>query len=162
MRLALALLAAVALGVAGCGNSRPKPDALQAAASRAQPTDWARRANAICTRTQREVEALGTPATEAELKALLPKMIRIRRHWLKSLRALDPPPGEERRVERLLRLYDAVVGAERDALAALRAGDSVAFTGAAMRLAVLGSRSDRLAIRLGAGRCTQEPPSGAG
>jgi hypothetical protein len=105
--VAAALLAGVAVLAAGCGGedgSSSASTATQAAPTTApsttapattaptKPVDaWARRADAICTRYQKQIGAVPPPATEAEAAATLRKTLVPIRKQEAALEKLGPP-----------------------------------------------------------------------
>jgi hypothetical protein len=85
--------------------------------------EWARDADAICAEYDRKYAALGTAEELPELARLLDKAIAHLEAEREELARLEPPEGDERRVEEMLAaMGDAAAGARR-ARAAARSGD---------------------------------------
>ncbi len=99
--VAIALAAAIALGVVGCSGSAPAASA---------KTSFQQQANTICRQMKVRGEALTAPVSTAKDPEALPKVLRQMNELIidtvGQLRALTPPPGDE-----------ATVAAALDALA---------------------------------------------
>jgi hypothetical protein len=124
--------------------------------------DYAKRANKVCDRVERELRKLdvGSAETSDEVSALLDQVIARSRAAIDRLKALDPPEGEarktaERFVGTLEREFEEnALPALDDLRAAIISGDRAAAANAAKRLGELeNARSDRFARQLGADSC---------
>src|SRR5437588_3522393 len=99
----LVALAAV-LVTAGCGG-----------AARLSRADYAAKADAICSRSARQISALGQPGNLTQLARFAARSVRIARKAIVDVRALKPPRDEEAAARR----WTAQVARVADEVAAL-------------------------------------------
>ena len=100
----------VSLVIAGVVVSSVVPVGVAGAATKAPSHDeYVERADAICNRTTDKIDAviedLGLDPTDDEARAAVDRVVALTRKELDKLRALTPPRGETRRVEKV---YEAV------------------------------------------------------
>jgi hypothetical protein len=113
---ALVVLAALA---AGCGS-----DGGGESLSR---EEWIAQADAICAKGARELEALGEPASAAELIELTSNAVEVVERQLAKLRALRPPAEAEADYARMLDLTAEQVEIARKISDAAKDGDAGAI-----------------------------------
>lgn len=123
-KLASMLLVALALGIAACGSSGPKP--LSAAQLRAQAT-------AVCQDVGRQVRALQLSATAASMRTSLARAAAVLSDGVARLHALTPPRQLASRYD----LFVAWKASQRDAARELSRAGGRADLSARSRQAVL-------------------------
>jgi hypothetical protein len=99
MRRGLLALVAVLLA-AGCGSS-----------SRLSPEEYSKRADAICTKYNAKIKALGQPGSIRALPGYVDRALPIARKGTDELRGLKPPKDEEKTAKEWLDQNDSVVAA---------------------------------------------------
>jgi hypothetical protein len=125
------------LGLQACAQRPPSPaeeeeedgETTTALATTAAPekSEWATRADRICTEAQTRIDALPAPADPAAVAAQLAQVVGIAKEEVEDLRALTPPPDQVDAVQRFLdalgrsvsaleRLVDATVEGNEDAI----------------------------------------------
>jgi hypothetical protein len=125
------------LGLQACAQRPPSPaeeeeedgETTNAPATTAAPekSEWATRADRICTEAQTRIDALPAPADPAAVAAQLAQVVGIAKEEVEDLRALTPPPDQVDAVQRFLdalgrsvsaleRLVDATVEGNEDAI----------------------------------------------
>jgi hypothetical protein len=125
------------LGLQACAQRPPSPaeeeeedgETTTAPATTAAPekSEWATRADRICTEAQTRIDALPAPADPAAVAAQLAQVVGIAKEEVEDLRALTPPPDQVDAVQRFLdalgrsvsaleRLVDATVEGNEDAI----------------------------------------------
>jgi hypothetical protein len=120
---------------------------------------WIRDVNALCRRETREVRALATPRSLAELETYLERALEIGKRYEAKFEALRPPRRYAATVKRLERFSaGAEAGLER-MLAAARRRDAAAVLDEASALASLARRINPAVLRLGLTDCAL-PASG--
>ncbi len=126
----LAVLAAAALAVAGCGGDSDSTGG----DGDTQPTaDLVKQADEICLRNDEErpkAPTIPADASAAELKKTVDYFetdLELTRRTRDELAELTPPEGQEERWQTVLDGYDAVVAAYPDLIDAAKAGDDKAF-----------------------------------
>jgi hypothetical protein len=146
VRSAVVVLATVLLGAcSGAGE-----DALSEEQFRAQ-------ANAICERYDQDVEALGSPETEAEIRAHIGYALPILRRQIDELRELDPPGGDEGRFDTMIADLESSARAVEDMGASFEQEpvDDAAVADAFARANAAGNRSDEAAAAIGLDECVE-------
>jgi hypothetical protein len=105
---ALTLVALVAAGCGGGGDGRLSKE------------DYAKQADAICSKYNRRIQALGRPKTLADIGPFAEKALALTRKGNAELRGLNPPKAEKRTVNEWLaqnevvaKAVDAVAGAAK-------------------------------------------------
>ena len=114
---------------------------------------WARQANVICRQVTADVKALGQAQSRDEMVALFPRAIDLGTAGLTELEALPKPRGDRVRVQQMLRAIGRFVALNRQALAALEAGDMATFAQHSGRAFAHNERAARLADALGVPAC---------
>ncbi|MBA2475745.1 MAG: hypothetical protein H0V40_07310 [Actinobacteria bacterium] len=112
------------LALAGCGGD--DDDAARPAQTQAPPrsvtlpstgprqTDWAAKADAICSAFQARIDALPQPAQPAEVATLVENTIVLARDEQRRLRTLRPPPRQTAAVRLFLAALDrSIIALER-------------------------------------------------
>jgi hypothetical protein len=145
----IAVLSLVAL-LAGCGSKYTK-------------SDFAARADGICTNAVREIRSLAPPnaASGQELRALsqyLGKLLPIVQSEASQIRALRRPDADQATLERYLSAQADVVAEYRRLAAAAKRGDAQGVAGAEAKLQA--SPIATLAARYGLSACGT--PGGTG
>jgi hypothetical protein len=125
------------LGLTACAQRPPTPEEEEgetettttAPATTAAPeqSQWAARADRICTEAQTRIDALPAPTDPAGVAAQLAQVVGIANEEIQDLRALTPPPDQVNAVQRFLdalgrsvaaleRVVDATVEGDEDAI----------------------------------------------
>jgi hypothetical protein len=125
-------------------------------AERVSRAAWAARANRLCAKANSEARALGMPTNPQDTVAYLEDLIEIARRAEPAFVALGWPRGEMARVEKLWTLTAAGIDVAADMLEALKAGDQERFLQLLGRLKRSGDAYDKLVVKLGAQRCTED------
>jgi hypothetical protein len=121
-----------------------------------QDERWADEANAICAEARKEVEALPAPKSETQEKIEYERLNAIGARMVVRLRQLKPTPDNVDEVRAMTNAYAAVNDVlARMARATYRQQFDVVFD-LGERASRLGSRGDRLALKLGADECARE------
>jgi hypothetical protein len=123
------------------------------------PAVWAKRANAVCVRAERQYRATSAPSL-AQLEPALVKAIAISAKAEGELAGLGFPRGRKALARQFGATSRATTAAARRWLTALRRGDGTAFRAMARKLDGLDARFDRLARRLGAHACSTDAGGG--
>ena len=135
----LAVAVAAAALVAGCGGG----------------DSYAKRADAICAKYNREIRALRQPRTIADISAFTAKAIPIARRGDDELRSLEPPKGDEATARKWLAANDDVVEAIERLGAAARRRDLAGIRKALGEGRRANERAKRLARSLGLRVCSR-------
>jgi hypothetical protein len=118
--------------------------------------DWAEEATALCRDLERDVGAVA-PLREIEhpeeFAPYVSSVVAEVREWLIRMRRLDPPEGDEQRVDDMLDLYEAAIDKTDEAANALGDGDEERYQRLLREGAALSGRADRVARDLGAEAC---------
>jgi hypothetical protein len=109
-------MAAIAAALAGCGSSSPKP---------LPKAEWIAKADAICTKSQASIRALGSPADLPAIAAYGTKVGDILQQEIAAIRALPPPKSDRQTIDRMLTAAHRGVDVA-DHLAQLAAGGDAA------------------------------------
>ena len=118
------------------------------------PAVWAKKADAVCIRADRQYRARS--ATLGQLEPALVKAIAVSAKADEELAGLGFPRGRKAIAQQFGATARATTAAARTWLTALRRGDGTAFRATARRLERLDARFDRLARRLGANACATD------
>jgi hypothetical protein len=134
-----------ALLVAGCGGS----------GGRLSKEEYAKRADAVCTKYNAKLKALARPTGISELPAYVDKALPLARKGDDELRALKPPKDEEQTAKEWLDQNDSVVGSMERLRDAAKKGDRARIQTALNEATSANQAANRLARRLGLTVCAQ-------
>jgi hypothetical protein len=140
----LAGAAVVALLVAGCGSHDSR-------------TPYAKRLDALCKGTRKQIEQVPRPTTPPEIKALGARVNAIGTAFVRKLATLQPAPGERSKSRRLIRLYDAFWKPQPRLLQLLAAGQFNVYSRFEDAVGRYAKQAEALAQQLGAKECAIEP-----
>ena len=140
-----ALAFAIAILVAGCGGG----------SSRLSKAEYAKRADAICTKYNAKIRALGRPTAISGLPAYVDKALPLARKGDDELRALKPPKDEEQTTKEWLDQNDSVVGSMERLRNAAKKGDRAGIQTALNEASSANQTANGLARRLGLRVCAQ-------
>jgi hypothetical protein len=143
MRRGLFALVAVLLA-AGCGSS-----------SRLSREEYSKRADAICTKYNAKIKALGQPGSVRALPGYVDKALPIARKGTDELRGLKPPKDEEKTAKEWLDQNDSVVAAMERVRDAAKHGDRTGVAAALTDAASANRAANRFARQLGLRVCAQ-------
>jgi hypothetical protein len=141
-RLALAFVIAALL--AGCGGS-----------SRLSKAEYAKRADAICTKYNAKLNALARPTSVSGLPAYVGQALPLARKGDDELRALRPPQDAEQTAKEWLDQNDSVVGSMERLRDAAKKGDRSGIQTALNEASSANQTANRLARSLGLSVCAQ-------
>ena len=142
-RFALAFVVVLAV-VAGCGGS-----------SRLSKAEYAKRADAICTKYNAKLKALARPTNISALPDYVDKALPLARKGDDELRALKPPKDEEQTAKEWLDQSDSVVGSMERLRDAAKKGDRAGIQTALNEASSANRTANGLARRLGLRVCAQ-------
>jgi len=142
-RFALAFVVVLAV-VAGCGGS-----------SRLSKAEYAKRADAICTKYNAKLKALARPTNISALPDYVDKALPLARKGDDELRALKPPKDEEQTAKEWLDQNDSVVGSMERLRDAAKKGDRAGIQTALNEATSANRTANGLARRLGLRVCAQ-------
>jgi hypothetical protein len=144
MRSILAGAAVVILLVAGCGGSK-----------RLSREEYSKQADAICTKYNAEIKALGQPGSVRALPGYVDKALPIARKGTDELRGLKPPKDAEKTAKEWLDQNDSVVAAMERVRDAAKHADRSGVAAALTDAASANRAANRFAHRLGLRVCAQ-------
>ena len=140
------VLAVVIAGLAaGCGGG----------SDRLSRAEYAKRADAICTKYNAKLKALARPADISALPGYVDKALPLARKGDDELRALEPPKGEEQTAKEWLYQNDSVVGSMERLRDAAKKGDRAGIQTTLNEATSANQTANRLARRLGLRVCAQ-------
>src|ERR671930_1627582 len=142
MRLLVLILGVALLG--GCGG-----------AGQLSKQEYAKRADAICTKYNAKLKALTRPTGLSELPAYVDRALPLARKGTNELRALEPPKDEEQTAKEWLDQNDSVVGSMERLRDAAKKGDRAGIQAALNEATSANQTANRLARRLGLSVCAQ-------
>jgi hypothetical protein len=140
-----ALAFAVATLAVGCGGG----------SGRLSKAEYAKRADAICTKYNAELKALARPTGISQLPAYVDKALPLARKGDDELRALKPPKDEEKTAKEWLEQNDSVVGSMARLRDAAKKGDRTGIQTALNEATAANRTANGLARRLGLEVCAQ-------
>jgi hypothetical protein len=139
------VLAAAVVGlVAGCGGS-----------GRLSKAEYAKQADAICTKYNAKLKALARPTSIGALPDYVDKALPLARKGDDELRALKPPKNEERTAKTWLVENDSVVHSMERLRDAAKKGDRAGIQTALNEATSSNQTANSLARRLGLRVCAQ-------
>jgi hypothetical protein len=142
-----AALAAVVIFVAGCGGG--------GSGDRLSKKDYAKQADAICSKYNRKIQALGTPRSLADIGGFADKAVALTRKGNAELSDLKPPRSEEQTAKKWLAQSELVVKAVQDLGAAARKRDAAGIQAALRRGRSANKTANGLARDLGLRVCAR-------
>ena len=141
----IVLIVVVAGLVAGCGGG----------SGRLSKAEYAKRADAICTKYNAKIRALGRPTAISGLPAYVDKALPLARKGDDELRGLKPPKDEEQTAKEWLDQNDSVVGSMERLRDAAKKGDRAGIQTALNEASSSNQTANRLARSLGLSVCAQ-------
>jgi hypothetical protein len=142
IRGALAVGAALLLA-AGCGGG----------GGSLSKGDYAKKADAICAKYNRKINALGSPKSLADIGPFADKALALERKGNQELRDLKPPKDEEQTAKRWTAQNDKVADAVADLSAAAKKNNRAGIQAALRRGQAANKQANALAKQLGAQVC---------
>ena len=140
-----ALAFAIAGLVAGCGGG----------SGRLSKGEYAKRADAICTKYNAKLKALARPTSISALPDYVDKALPLARKGDDELRGLKPPKDEEQTAKEWLDQNDSVVGSMERLRDAAKKGDRAGIQTALNEATSANQSANRLARQLGLTVCAQ-------
>jgi hypothetical protein len=129
---------------AGCGAS-----------GRLSKEDYAKRADAICSKYNRKIQALGTPKSLSEIGGFADKALALTRKGNAELRDLKAPKSEEETAKEWTAQNELVARAVADLRDAAKKNDRAGIQTALDEATSANRTANGLARRLGLGVCAQ-------
>jgi hypothetical protein len=139
------VLAAVTVGVAGCGESK--------GSDRLSKEDYLKRADAVCTAYDHRLEELPEPKTIEGVVTLADEAKPVAERGLAELRKLRPPADLQEDVDAWLALNQANVDAIDDLREAAAASDEAAARAVSQDAVENERKADAVAKRIGLEEC---------
>jgi hypothetical protein len=136
---------AFALVVGGCGGG----------GGRLSKQDYARQADAICSKYNRKIDALGTPKSLADIGGFADKALALTRRGNEELRKLRPPKAEDQTAKEWVAQNDLVANAVADLRDAAKKNDRAAIEAALRRGQAANKTANGLARDLGLNVCAR-------
>ncbi len=125
---------ALVLLVVGCGSGGDSSSGETASTSTLTKAQFLKLGNAICAKSNDEINAVygkyaGKLPGEAKMNQVAQEIVPpVRKKVIRRLRALDPPAGEEKHVEKILAaIEEGIEKGEEDAASLRAAGPEYAF-----------------------------------
>ena len=146
MRAAVLSAAILGLLVASCGGS---------GGGRLSKDDYAKQADAICSKYNRKIQALGTPKTLADIGGFADKALKVTRQGNAELRGLKPPANEEQTAKEWIAQNELVAKAVGDLSDAAKKNDKPAIQAALKRGQRANKSANGLARDLGLRVCAR-------
>jgi hypothetical protein len=143
--LLLAAVAAVALAVGGCGESK--------GADRLSKEDYVKRADAVCAAFDHRLDELPEPKTIEQVVTLADQAKPVAEDGLAELRKLRPPTELQEDVDAWLALNQENVDAIDDLREAAAASDEAGAQAVSKRAVENERKADALAKRIGLEEC---------
>jgi hypothetical protein len=144
MRLLCLALVVVSVA-AGCGGG----------SERLSKAEYAKRADAICTKYNAKLKALARPTGISELPGYVDRALPLARKGDDELRALKPPKDEEQTAKEWLDQNDSVVGSMERLRDAAKKGDRGGIQTALNEATSANRTANGLARQLGLDVCAQ-------
>jgi hypothetical protein len=144
-RLAVTLATLLVLVAAGCGGG----------GGRLSKDDYAKQADAICSKYNRKLQALGTPTSLADIGGFADKALALTRKGNGELRALEPPKSEEQTSKEWLAQNELVAKAVADLRDAAKKSDRAGIQAALRRGQAANKTANGLARDLGLRVCAR-------
>ena len=123
------------------------------AATAASPSEWAKSANAICTRTQRLVAGVPRPMTQQEETRAFSTILGYIRQQNDGLRKLPRPKQTASDIATLMRLFDKQAGLIGGVIAGMQSGNASAIEASRREGNALNPKVLALTKKLGANDC---------
>ena len=140
------VLAVVVAGLAaGCGGG----------SGRLSKAEYAKRADAICTKYNAKLKALARPTRISGLPAYVDRALPLARKGDEELRALRPPKDEEQTAKEWLDQNDSVVGSMERLRGAAKKGDRAGIQAALNEASSANRTANGLARQLGLAVCAR-------
>ena len=140
-----AVAALACLAVTGCGGG----------GGRLSKEDYAKQADAICSKYNRKIEALGAPKSLADIAGYADKALALTRKGNDELEHLKPPKSEEQTAKEWVAQNDLVANAVADLRNAAKKNDRLAIRAALRRGQAANRTANGLARDLGLQVCAR-------
>ena len=148
MRRASPLLLAIVL-LAGCGSSG-------SSGQRLTRGEYAKQADAICSKYKQKTDALARPATLSDLADVSDQVLPLLHDARGELHALRPPQNEEATANAWLDEFDVIIGDVKKIRDEARKNDGAAVQAAAAPALQHDRHSNDLATQLGMTICSKD------
>jgi hypothetical protein len=146
MRAAVVAAAILGLVLGGCGGG---------GRSRLSKDDYAKQADAICSKYNRKIQALGTPKSLADIGGFADKALKVTRQGNAELSSLKPPKNEDQTAKEWIAQNELVAKAVADLRDAAKKNDKPAIQAALKRGQSANKSANGLARDLGLRVCAK-------
>jgi hypothetical protein len=146
----LLLLGALALGAAGCGGD---------GGDRLSKGEFIRQADAVCTKYEARLDALGQPTNVTELRAFADKALPIAKDGREELGKLEPPAELEDTYDAWLDQGDEAIDIVERLREAAADGDQAEIQEIGQDAQRADAEANRLAAQIGFEQCGATAPS---
>jgi hypothetical protein len=146
MRAAIVAAAILGLVVAGCGGG---------GGGRLSKDDYAKQADAICSKYNRKIQALGAPKSLADIGGFADKALKVTRQGNAELSSLKPPKNEDQTAKEWIAQNELVAKAVADLRDAAKKTDKAAIQAALKRGQNANKSANGLARDLGLRVCAK-------
>jgi hypothetical protein len=143
LRLASALVGAALLLAAGCGGGE----------ERLSTAEFQERVNAICTKYDKRVDAIGAPSSVEEIPAYVAKVLPIVEREVDEMKTVEPPEDDQETFDAMIGEAEKALEAGRDLSDAADENDQAAIEEALNEGNAASDRADEHARELGLTDC---------
>jgi hypothetical protein len=141
----VALVGVLVLLTAGCGGG--------VSDARLTREEFESQANAICAKYQKQLDALGTPASIEEIPDLVDQALAILNKEIDEIAALNPPADMQTEFDALIEASNNTKAAADDLSQAAKDGDQAAVQKALDEGNAASDKADQIATELGLDSC---------
>jgi hypothetical protein len=141
----VALVGVLVLLTAGCGGGGSD--------ARLTREEFESQANAICAKYQKQLDALGTPASIEEIPDLVDQALAILNKEIDEIAALNPPADMQTEFDALIEASNNTKAAADDLSQAAKDGDQAAVQKALDEGNAASDKADQIATELGLDSC---------
>jgi hypothetical protein len=143
LRLACALAGAVLLVAAGCGGGE----------DRLSTAEFQERVNGICTKYDKQIDAVRAPSSVEEIPAYVAKVLPIVEREVEEMKAAEPPENDQEAFDAMVGEAEKALEAGRDLSDAAEENDEAAIEKALNEGNAASDRADEHARELGLTDC---------
>ena len=141
----VALVGVLVLLTAGCGGGGSD--------ARLTREEFESQANAICAKYEKQLDALGTPASIEEIPDLVDQALAILNKEIDEIAALNPPADMQTEFDALIEASNNTKAAADDLSQAAKDGDQAAVQKALDEGNAASDKADQIATELGLDSC---------
>jgi hypothetical protein len=143
LRLVWVLVGALLLLAAGCGGGE----------DRLSTAEFQERVNAICTKYDKQIDAIATPSSVEEIPAYVAKVLPLVEREVDEMKAVEPPEDDQETFDAMIGEAEKALEAGRDLSDAAEENDQAAIENALNEGNAASDRADEHARELGLTDC---------